>query len=74
MVLIKALVEPKSKNFSNKQDLPTPESPTITNLKLYSSLVVDLEVRVLLLRLCNPEAPEAVAEAPLKLIFVGDTD
>ena len=67
MVLMNALFEDKSKNFSNKQDLPTPESPTMTSLKLCSSLAVDLEVRVLLLRAAIP--PEAPDE-PLKLISV----
>ena len=49
MVLINALFEDKSKNFSRRQDLPTPESPTMTSLKVKSSLELVLGARVLLL-------------------------
>ena len=35
-------------NFSNKQDLPTPESPTMTSLKVNSSLALVLAALVLL--------------------------
>ena len=48
IVEIKALFEPKSMNFSNKQDLPTPESPTMTSLKVNSSLALVLAALVLL--------------------------
>ena len=49
MVLINALFEDKSKNFSRRQDLPTPESPTMTSLKAKSSLELVFGARVLLL-------------------------
>ena len=68
MVLINALLDDKSKNFSNKHDLPTPESPTMTSLKLKSSLVLGFGVRVLLLRVAIP--PLLQPEEPLKLMLV----
>ena len=34
IVLMNALLDDKSINFSNKQDFPTPESPTMTSLKV----------------------------------------
>ena len=67
MVLMNALLDDRSMNFSKRHDLPTPESPTMTNLKVWlSSLELLLGHFVLLLRVAFPLPDELMLR---KLIF-----